>query len=732
MARRPMAKALLLSLSLAAFPAVAADYLVRDAAAYATAVRALAPGDTVILANGVWRDVDLLLRGTGKIGQPIKLTAQTPGKVILSGQSQLRLAGEHLEVSHLVFRDGWAPGGEVISFRRSASEWANHSRVTGIVIDRYNKPDRQQSDHWVALYGQHNRFDHNQLVGKTNAGTTLVVVRNATSGLDNQHRIDHNWFGPRPNLGANGGETMRIGTSHDSQSDSRTVVENNWFEQCDGEVEIVSNKSGGNTYRGNVFQDSRGSLVLRHGHGNRVERNVFLGHGKAHTGGVRVINRNQTVRDNYFEGIAGDNFAAALSVMAGTHNAPLNRYEQIDHAVIERNSFIQVGTLLLGAGLDEERNAMPMNSRIAGNLFIGDGKRDLLRTQGDLSGITFAGNVQSPAVSPGFPGGVSGQSVSLQRAANGLLYPTAAIDAGAPRDLTPIPRDQVGVDWYPKTLPSTALDSGAVRRVAPGEDTLTAAVAASAPGDRLQLQRGRYTVSQVLAVNHPLSVVGPAHGQASVQFSRPSLFEIGARGSLRLARLDIDGALAPDAAGNAVIRVPPGSQAFNYTLRIEDSRVHGLTANKAFDVIATGKGSLAAQIALANVTVEDITGSVIAAAAETDDLGTYNAEQVDLLDSTFRRIGGPVVNLYRGGTDESTFGPALQVHGNQFEQAGVADDTSLRLHGVQFASIRGNRFDRSGRIRFSHRVGEPTLRMGDNPLTATAPLLSDTPVEALP
>ncbi|MEK0267223.1 polysaccharide lyase 6 family protein [Stenotrophomonas rhizophila] len=604
--------------------------------------------------------------------------------------------------------------------------------MTGIVIDRYNKPDRQQSDHWVALYGQHNRFDHNQLVGKTNAGTTLVVVRNATSGLDNQHRIDHNWFGPRPNLGSNGGETMRIGTSHDSQSDSRTVVENNWFEQCDGEVEIVSNKSGGNIYRGNVFQDSRGSLVLRHGHGNRVERNVFLGHGKAHTGGVRVINRNQTVRDNYFEGIAGDNFAAALSVMAGTHNAPLNRYEQIDHAVIERNSFIQVGTLLLGAGLDEERNAMPVNSRIAGNLFIGDGHRELLRTQGDLSGITFAGNVQSPAASSGFPGGVSGQTLTLQRAANGLLYPTAAIDAGAPRDMNPIARDQVGVDWYPKTQPTTALDSGAVRKVAPGEDTLTAAVAASAPGDRLQLQRGRYTVSQVLAVDHPLSVVGPARGQASVQFLRPTLFEIGERGSLRLARLDIDGALAPDAAGNAVIRVPPGSQAFNYTLRIEDSRVHGLTANKAFDVIATGKGSLAARIALARVTVEDITGSVIAAAAETDDLGTYNAEQVDLLDSTFRRIGGPVVNLYRGGTDESTFGPALQVHGNQFEQAGVADDTSLRLHGVQFASIRGNRFNRSGRIRFSHRVGEPTLRMGDNPLTATAPLLSDTPVEALP
>ena len=94
---------------------------------------------------------------------------------------ELRLAGDHLEVSNLVFRDGWAPGGEVVSFRRSASEWANHSRVTGIVIDRYNKPDRQQSDHWVALYGPHNRFDHNQLVGKTNGWGLRIPAPSAAA-----------------------------------------------------------------------------------------------------------------------------------------------------------------------------------------------------------------------------------------------------------------------------------------------------------------------------------------------------------------------------------------------------------------------------------------------------------------------------------------------------------------------------------------------------------------------
>ncbi|MGH8087939.1 MAG: polysaccharide lyase 6 family protein, partial [Stenotrophomonas sp.] len=645
-----------------------------DSAGYAAAAKSLKPGDTVILADGIWRDVDLLLTGTGKIGQPIRLTAQTPGKVILSGQSQLRLAGAYLEVSNLVFRDGWAPGGEVVSFRRSSSQWAEHSRVTGIVIDGYNKPDRAQSDNWVAMYGKFNRFDHNQLVGKTNTGTTLVVVRNATSGLDNQHRIDHNWFGPRPNLGSNGGETLRVGTSHDSQSASNTVVENNWFEECDGEVEIVSNKSGGNLYRGNVFKTSRGSLVLRHGHGNVVERNVFLGDGKPHTGGVRVINRDQIVRDNYFEGVVGDGFASALAVMAGTRDAPLNRYEQVDNARISNNSFVQVRHLFLGAGLDDERNAMPVRSRIDGNLFVGDGTGEPLRVQGELGGIAFSGNVQSPTVSPGFPGGVSGRALTLQRAANGLLYPPAGTEVGAPRDLAPVAREQVGVDWYPKQRTQVAVDSGASHSVAPGEDTLSRAVADSAPGDVLQLKAGDYRVGQVLALTHPLSVEGPQQGSARVRFSGPSLFELRAGGALRLTRLDIDGSLAPDAAGNAVVRVPPGSQAFDYTLEITHSRIHDLTSNKAFDVINTGKGTLARWIRLQQVGVDDISGSVINASAETDDLGTYNVETVDILDSVFQRIGGPLVNLYRGGTDESTFGPALYLRSSRLDTVGASAD----------------------------------------------------------
>jgi poly(beta-D-mannuronate) lyase len=702
--------------------------LVHTPAQYVAAAKALRPGDTIMLADGEWRDFQILLEGKGTAKLPITLTAKTPGRVKLTGQSNLRLAGEFLQVSNLVFRDGWSPTAEVVSFRKSRRERANNSRVTGIVIDRFNKPERDQSDHWVALYGHDNRFDHNHISGKSNAGATLVVVRDTEQGLENRHRIDHNWFGPRPNLGSNGGETIRVGTSHDSQSDSHTLVENNWFEGCDGEVEIVSNKSGGNVYRGNVFFHSRGALVLRHGDGNLVEANVFIGGNKPHTGGIRIINRNQTVRDNYLEGLAGEGFASALSVMYGVPDSPLNRYVQVDNAIIDNNTFVDARSLFFGAGMDDERSAAPINSRFSGNLIVST-RADPVRVQGDLSGIAFTGNLQSPAASVAFPDGVASRTVRMVRDKNGLLVTMDVESAGARRDLQPIPRNAVGVDWYPKDAGKAMLDSGAVRNVAPGEDTLTAAVAAAGAGERLQLAPGQYMVNQVLVVDRPLTVLGPESGDASIAFSRPTLFQIDRGGSLRLSRLSLSGKAAPDEVGNAVIRVRPGSGAANYELIIEHSRISDLTVNRHFDVISTGKGTLADLIALRDVAIDDVSGAVVSAHAETDDRGTYNAERIDIENARFRRIGGPVVDLYRGGSDESTFGPEIRINASTFEQAGTGAGASLRLQGVQRAQLTGNRFSNSGAVRFAHTVGEPVFAVARNQFIDTPAIQSDIPLE---
>ncbi|AWH54357.1 poly(beta-D-mannuronate) lyase [Stenotrophomonas sp. ESTM1D_MKCIP4_1] len=442
-----------LSLCLTTSSTMAASWLVHDAAEFATAAAALQPGDEIVLADGTWTDTRLLLKGQGTAAAPITLRAQTPGKVILSGRSDLRLAGSHLQVSNLVFRDGYTPGDAVVAFRESSKAVASHSRVTGLVIDDYTNPDAGDQDYWVSLYGSHNRLDHSQLRGKTNAGPTVVVVRDATQGLDNQHRIDHNWFGPRPLLGVNGGETIRVGTSDTSLSDSNSTVENNWFEGCDGETEIVSNKSGGNTYRGNVFYRSAGALTLRHGNGNRVIDNVFLGDDKAGTGGVRIINADQTVSNNYFERLAGSSNRSALAIMDAQANPPLSGYAPVVNATVSRNTFVDVAKISFGVGHDPAKgiDVAASNSRFSANLIVNRNSRNPPTAASSLVGIAFSGNVQSPQASTVFPSGVESRSVTLQQAASGLWTPTPALPAtGADAALAMTAREATGVDWYPK------------------------------------------------------------------------------------------------------------------------------------------------------------------------------------------------------------------------------------------------------------------------------------------
>ncbi len=718
--------------SVGAMPAAAETYLVRSQAAFWAAVGGLKPGDTVVLANGEWRDFQIVFQGEGTAEKPITLTGETPGGVSLTGRSNLSLAGFHLTVSNLVFRDGWSPSGEVLSFRTSRSQRANFSRITNVVVDGFSKPSRADFDNWVALYGHDNRFDHNQLTGKTNAGTTLVVIRDPEQGLENRHLIDHNYFGGRPVLGSNGGETIRVGTSHDSMSDSFTTVSDNWFERCDGEVEIISNKSGGNVYRRNVFFQSQGALVLRHGDGNLVEDNVFIGNGAPNAGGVRIINRRNTVRNNYMEGLTGANFGSALTIMYGVPNSPVNRYGQVDGAVIENNTVIDAHEMLFGAGMDAERSAAPVASRFANNLIVNRDGRDPIRVLGDMSGIGFAGNVQSPTANSGLPG-FEGRAVSVERGASQLLTPVGLDGVGARRDLAMLPRSETGVTWYPKDVTVAALDSGAVHAVAPGEDSLTRAIAQAQPGDRIQLQSGVYVVNQTIGLDRAVSVQGPSDGRAEIQFSRPSLFEIGNGGALRLSYLTISGALAPDVAGAAVIRSAQG--AAGYRLIVEDSVFEDLTVNRSFNVFAAGPGSLADRIRLERVTVDKATGSVIAGHTETADLGTYNAEEVEVVDSIFRDVTGPVIDLYRGGTDESTFGPRLILTGSTFERAGRAGDDAgaIKLYGVQKAEVRSNRFIASGAPNFFRRVGEPVFVWSGNRLEDTPGLITNvTPLEVMP
>ena len=199
-------------LVLCAFAARAAEHHAEEIARLAAAAK---PGDLIAVADGEWHDQALKIRANGTAERPITVRATTLGKIVLSGESSLEIDGEHVIVSGLVFQDGTGEGAAI-------SIKGQHCQVTECAVlgGRYK--------FFVHLFGRENRVDHCYLADKTSEGPTVQVE---APGEPNGHRIDHNHFGPRPPLGRNGGESMRVGYSHQSMNNSRTLVEQNLFER---------------------------------------------------------------------------------------------------------------------------------------------------------------------------------------------------------------------------------------------------------------------------------------------------------------------------------------------------------------------------------------------------------------------------------------------------------------------------------------------------------------------
>ncbi|WP_163270241.1 polysaccharide lyase 6 family protein [Dysgonomonas sp. 511] len=326
----------------------------------------LVAGDIVYLADGTYKDLQLTFTGKGTASKPIVLKAKNPGKVILTGALNIKIGGEYLVVDGLVLKDGQAASGsDIIEFRSSSSNFASNCRLTNTVIDNCNHPDESyrtstsKSERWVMLYGKNNRVDHCYFTNKVNGGVLLMVNISAEGSRVNNHIIDYNFFSNRPLFSpGNNAEIIRLGDSSTSQESCNTVVENNFFNACDGEVEIISIKSCNNIIRKNVFYESQGSVVCRHGNDNVIESNAFIGNNIKNTGGVRIINQGHKVYNNYFQDLQGTSSYSALCIMTAVFEKPtsatdkgrepLNAYHRVKDVDICYNTFVNCKNIDLG------------------------------------------------------------------------------------------------------------------------------------------------------------------------------------------------------------------------------------------------------------------------------------------------------------------------------------------------------------------------------------------------
>ena len=420
-----------------ATPVQATDFTVSSASDISSAMNSAQPGDVLIMTDGVWTNQDIDFAGDGNAANPITLRSETPGGVQLNGTSRLSISGSYLVVDGLNFEGGGSNSmSYLIEFRGSNGE-ADNCRLTNTQILNYNAPDRSHQYHWVEIFGQDNRVDHCRFEGQDHEGVTLVVRLN-NNGQAARHQIDHNAFLNRPvGQDSNGHEMMRIGTSARNHISAQVVVENNLFENCDGEIEIISNKSGDNVYRYNTFRSCAGTLTLRHGAGATIEGNFFLGEGKNRSGGIRVVDSDHVIVNNYIANI-DDRADAAISLVAGIDGGPANGYQPVANVDIHNNTIVDVGggAVIFDWGFGDTNNGglqdqLPQNISLINNLIRSS--RTLFEGQ-EGSGYLWDNNIAFGA-SLGISARPGLQTVNPQIAldANGLWRPTSgspAIDGG--------------------------------------------------------------------------------------------------------------------------------------------------------------------------------------------------------------------------------------------------------------------------------------------------------------
>lgn len=670
------------------------------------------PGDTIVLQNGIWNDVMIKLSCAGNESNPIVFMAETPGKVLITGRSMLKIGGSYIVVKGLYFTNGYSGKGQaVISFRIDKDQLANHCRVTETSINSFNNPKRMDDNDWVSLYGKNNRLDHCSFENKLNMGVLLAVLLDDDRSRENFHSIDNNYFGKRIPLASNGGEIIRVGLAQHAHYNSNTRITGNFFEYCDGEAEIISIKSGENLVRGNVFKESQGSVVLRHGDNNTVENNVFWGNGKPATGGVRVVNKGQWIVNNFFYKCTGVDFRAPLSVMNGIPNSPPTRYVQVQDAVIANNTFYQCAPFSLCEGSDAERTLPPTASVIANNIIYNAANARLYHAYDKLDGISFSGNLYAGS-KQSLVNGFSNSTFKMQMLKRAQVPSTsiavslsdslqqmskARLDyilsdkpgLSRPQIIDSILQIAYGAAWY-KASPVTKKINFVTVECNSAEQVYTQLANENAV--HIKLKSALYNLSQPFVINKPVKF--SAENNNKIQFKsgqQLGVFVITGGGRLELRGININGGALQ--ATHFICNDSSGSS-LPYSLSLYNCNIEKVESCR--DIFYAHKSMVADSIVFRNNRFANSTCDILILNSEKDDKGYYEAEKIIFDKNILENIQGTVVDIYRGGPDESTLGPDVKFTNNSISNVVNRENFPLiQFYGAQRTEVNGNQFKHS-------------------------------------
>jgi poly(beta-D-mannuronate) lyase len=198
--------------------------------------------------------------------------------------------------------------------------------------------------------------------------------------------IEYNLFKNLPGIENNNdrmdkGEAIKMGDSKLATKAFGSIVRYNLFEKCQGDAEVITNKSSCNIYHHNTFRLNIGSLVLRHGMYNIVRDNVFLGR----YNGIRLYGKKQLVKSNFFRSSKKLDKAILGPLVIGFGKVATEEESKASYVKVKDSRFLENIFVIKAIDNDNEDNIivawgrkgsgsgfneMPEDNKFQGNIIV--------------------------------------------------------------------------------------------------------------------------------------------------------------------------------------------------------------------------------------------------------------------------------------------------------------------------------------------------------------------------
>lgn len=263
----------------------------------------LTPGSQLILADGVWSNINVTIAANGTSSQPILIRPQSPGGVHFVGKTRIDIVGSHLIVADLTIRDGDYPTATTVLELGTSARPCNYCVAVGLhMLQLFAAPGAKL--HFLGVRGKDATIAHSTFSGARSPGHFVYDSYPTEAGTPARLHVSHSLFSDRSAVSdENGYELLQLGESTVQAQSMYGRLEGNTFRNSvvpGRDTELITVKSSDWVIRGNRFESTVGSVSLRSTNRVLIEGNTFVGGGSSSGSGIRVQGAGHVIVSNDF------------------------------------------------------------------------------------------------------------------------------------------------------------------------------------------------------------------------------------------------------------------------------------------------------------------------------------------------------------------------------------------------------------------------------------------------